>query len=193
MKRWLKSILVLVCVMALCGALTACGSGQQKSDTDPGVLELTQEEQQEWFDHAEQFIYSMDEAVRTGTSILTEEDPVYGPALQAWENALPEIGEIVSVEGASTEFTKTEGTIDMIVHGSSHDADVIIRVEMGEMYYEATSITTNVIYSFGELMKQAGLNTLLGMGTTFAVLILLSLIIAAFGKVLGGAGARSSR
>ena len=180
MKRWLKSILVLVCVMALCGALTACGSEEKKPD--PNALELTQEEQQEWFDQSEQFIYSMDEAVRTGTSILTEEDPVYGPALQAWENALPEIGEIVSVEGASTEFTKTEGTIDMIVHGSSHDADVIIRVEMGEMYYEATSITTNVIYSFGELMKQAGLNTLLGMGTTFAVLILLSLIIAAFGK-----------
>ena len=191
MKRWLKSILVLVCVMALCGALTACGSEEKKPD--PNALELTQEEQQEWFDQSEQFIYSMDEAVRTGTSILTEEDPVYGPALQAWENALPEIGEIVSVEGASTEFTKTEGTIDMIVHGSSHDADVIIRVEMGEMYYEATSITTNVIYSFGELMKQAGLNTLLGMGTTFAVLILLSLIIAAFGKVLGGAGARQSR
>ena len=62
MKRWLKSILVLVCVMALCGALTACGSEEKKPD--PNALELTQEEQQEWFDQSEQFIYSMDEAAK---------------------------------------------------------------------------------------------------------------------------------
>lgn len=45
------------------------------------------------------------------------------------------------------------------------------------------TIVTNVNYSFGELMQQAGLNTLLGMGTTFFILILLSLIIAGFGKL----------
>ena len=38
----------------------------------------------------------------------------------------------------------------------------------------------------GELIKEAGLNTLLGMGMTFLVLITLSLIIALFGKVLNG-------
>lgn len=37
-----------------------------------------------------------------------------------------------------------------------------------------------------ELMKEAGLNTLLGMGMTFLVLITLSLIISLFGKVLSG-------
>lgn len=36
----------------------------------------------------------------------------------------------------------------------------------------------------GELMKEAGLNTLLGMGMTFLVLIALSLIISLFGKIL---------
>lgn len=37
-----------------------------------------------------------------------------------------------------------------------------------------------------DLIKEAGLNTLLGMGMTFLVLILLSLIIALFGKILNG-------
>ncbi|MDO5132877.1 MAG: OadG family protein [Eubacteriales bacterium] len=36
------------------------------------------------------------------------------------------------------------------------------------------------------LIKEAGLNTLLGMGMTFLVLISLSLIIALFGKILNG-------
>jgi sodium pump decarboxylase gamma subunit len=54
------------------------------------------------------------------------------------------------------------------------------------------SIATNVEYTFGELMQQAGLNTLLGMGTTFAVLILLSLIIALFGRLLTSAGRKKT-
>lgn len=37
-----------------------------------------------------------------------------------------------------------------------------------------------------ELIREAGLNTLLGMGMTFLVLISLSLIIALFGKILNG-------
>ena len=38
-----------------------------------------------------------------------------------------------------------------------------------------------------ELIKEAALNTLLGMGTTFVVLIFLSLIISLMGKILSGA------
>ena len=45
---------------------------------------------------------------------------------------------------------------------------------------DVVSITTNVTYSFGELMKNAALNTLIGMGTVFVVLILISLIISCF-------------
>ena len=43
-----------------------------------------------------------------------------------------------------------------------------------------TGITTNVQYSFGELMEKAALNTILGMGTVFVVLILISLLISCF-------------
>ena len=43
-----------------------------------------------------------------------------------------------------------------------------------------TSLSVNIIYSFGELMTKAALNTLLGMGTVFVVLILISLIISCF-------------
>ena len=42
-----------------------------------------------------------------------------------------------------------------------------------------------------EKIQQAGMNTLLGMGTTFAVLIALALVVALFGKVVGGASNRT--
>lgn len=41
----------------------------------------------------------------------------------------------------------------------------------------------NARSTFGDLMAKAGLNTLIGMGTVFAVLILISLIIACFGFI----------
>ena len=67
------------------------------------------------------------------------------------------------------------------VAGAAKTADLVITYNKDLTDY--VSLVTNVNYTRTELIQQAGLNTLLGMGTTFAVLILLSLIIAAFGKI----------
>ena len=52
--------------------------------------------------------------------------------------------------------------------------DIFIRLEGGSLNPKA---------SFSELMQKAALNTLIGMGTVFAVLILISIIIACFGFI----------
>lgn len=46
--------------------------------------------------------------------------------------------------------------------------------------YEAEEMVVSAVYSTGELMEQAGLNTLIGMGTVFVVLIFISFIISLF-------------
>ena len=46
-----------------------------------------------------------------------------------------------------------------------------------------TELSFVVNYSFGEKMEKAALNTLMGMGTVFLVLIFISLIISSFKKV----------
>ena len=45
---------------------------------------------------------------------------------------------------------------------------------------ELTDANADLVYTTGEKMAKAGLNTLMGMGTVFAVLILISLIISCF-------------
>lgn len=183
MKKWLcTALLVIACVFGL----VACGSSDSAADDS---ISLTQEQEQQWYDAAAQAVESIDEAVRDGTSASLEDDAIYGPAVESWENSLTDIGEVQSVEGESVSFTKDDGSVTMLVHGSRHDAEVVFSLEAGknadgESTYNATGITTNVIYSMSEKMQQAGLNTLLGMGTTFVVLILLALIITAFGKIL---------
>lgn len=43
-----------------------------------------------------------------------------------------------------------------------------------------TDVTVDMVYTLGEKMEKAALNTLMGMGTVFGVLILISLIISCF-------------
>ena len=47
------------------------------------------------------------------------------------------------------------------------------------------SVTLDPKYSVGEILKKAGMNTILGMGTVFAVLIFISLVIYCFNFIPG--------
>lgn len=71
----------------------------------------------------------------------------------------------------------------IIVHiqvaGEKKDAEVEL-VLSNDMFWKLESGSLNPISSFGELMEKAGLNTVLGMGTVFTILILISLIIGCF-------------
>ena len=68
----------------------------------------------------------------------------------------------------------------MEVSGSLRNATVQIILDEELLL---VGISTNVVYSFGEMMAKAGLNTLMGMGTVFMVLILISLLISSFSLI----------
>ena len=86
------------------------------------------------------------------------------------------MGDYVEVISTTSEIDGDGGVIDVRVKGSVRGAIVEIVIEKGAI----TSISTNVEYTFGEKMGKAALNTLLGMGTVFCVLILISFIISLF-------------
>ena len=154
MKKWLTAaLLVIVCVFSL----TACGSSA--APAAPAELELTDEQRQQWYDSASQFVLAMNEAVQTGQAQAQMDDPVYGPAFAGWENALGDIGEVQNIEGKSCSFTKNDGTVTVTVKGSRHDADVVFTMENADQAYVVTAITTNVEYSMSEKVQQAGMNT----------------------------------
>ena len=68
------------------------------------------------------------------------------------------------------------------VKGENGNASVEL-IFTNDIYLKMTSCTLNLNETKGELMTRAALNTLLGMGTVFVVLILISLIISAFGVI----------
>ena len=186
-KRIITALLVIACILSF----TACGASETAAA--PTELELTDEQRQQWYDSASQFVLAMNEAVETGQAQAQMDDPVYGPAFSGWENALRDIGEVQGIEGKSCSFTKKDGTVTVTVKGSRHDADVVFTMESADQAYVVTAITTNVEYSMNEQVGQAGMNTLLGMGTTFAILILLALVITLFGTIMNRAAGKADK
>lgn len=101
-------------------------------------------------------------------------------------------------EGAISSYLSSEeengtptGLVDGYAYAPAEDgftitATLVTDVRNVEMVvlYDADMYITNVafnpVYTVGENMERAALNTLLGMGTVFAILILIMLIIQAF-------------
>ena len=83
----------------------------------------------------------------------------------------------VVMQGAQAQVTDDkDGTIDAVIKGTDRNAVVEFVFDNQAI----TGISVNVEYTFGEKMEKAALNTLLGMGTVFVVLILISLLISCF-------------
>lgn len=177
MKKWLIAIVLTICLIGL----TACGkedSATYMADADALSLGTTAVSMLQGVVDGGQ-----EEAYVAQVEAQGEDGQVYRNAFESWSKAVPDIGEYLGLGELETNTVEldaigypTSGSIVIGLLGSAHDANLEIVFERGEI----TAITTNVVYSFGESMGKAGLNTLLGMGTVFIVLILISLIISAF-------------
>lgn len=185
MKKWLLILGMITCMIGL----TACG--QQKEDD----LNLMTTEEAEYLAQScvelinqivnqqgeKDYVAMIEQSGMDGT--------VFENAFASWKSASEDMGSYVeTIEVTSNTMVidvyqgvtyPSEGVITVKIKGEERDATVEIVFE-DEM---PSSITTNVEYTFGEKMEKAGLNTLLGMGTVFIVLILISAIISCFNLI----------
>lgn len=166
-----KLLLVLGMITCLFG-LAACGTTE--------VVEESVITEDMAAQYAEGLISSMYEIVLTGQEEQYKSDEVITRALDNFKTALEDLGDYQSALGTTVDFGD-EIIINTTIAGSLRDANVEIILD-GENLVPI-SIATNVIYSFGELMTKAALNTLMGMGTVFAVLILIIIIISSFSLI----------
>lgn len=163
-----KLLLVLGMITCMFG-LTACGGTVEEVD-NYGVTEAQAVE------YAEGLIDTMNQIVLAGQVEQYESDKVIYAALTNYEKALADMGDYQSV--TDHEVIYNDGILmNITVQGSLRPANVEIMMDED---LALVSIATNVVYSFGEVMMKAALNTLMGMGTVFAVLILIIFLISAF-------------
>ena len=185
MKKKL-SLMLCLCIMAL--TLAACGSadpqdvdygGMSYSDLQSSAQNLvtsiaasSEEELSAAIETNEQ--YAKQYAKQYGRE-YTEAEAVIS-LLQSWLDTTSDVGTFVGLGEFSIDKTSDTVTVDQIVNFSERD-----EIEM-------TDATADIVYTLGEKLEKAALNTLMGMGTVFCVLILISLIIYCF-KFISKVGA----
>lgn len=104
--------------------------------------------------------------------------------LESWHIAASELGSYVSANGYTAEYNTAGDQIIVNVNCAFENRDANVEFVYDTDYYNTLeSCATNINYTFSEKMAKAGLNTLLGMGTVFTVLILICLIISLFGFI----------
>lgn len=175
MKKIVKIFVLLVFVLCLAG----CSSD---SDIDFKKDESLQVELLAQVKTFQDNILSLsDEEVEMYLASEDEDDEVMANAITSWTS----IDDAGSYE--SGEYTKMDAKLKSssaiytcTLHFTERDVDMVVTFEDVDGEVAITDVTYSTVYSLGEQMSEAGLNTLMGMGIVFVVLIFISFIISLF-------------
>lgn len=188
MKQNMRKILAVLTLSASVLGLTACGSSESAGT---GIT------------YDEAYLHSVaDFLIQNWDGMEAEDIATYATMDEEDATAMIEsYGLPFTAEAFTTAFAGYEGSAEELgayVETVSYDAPIVkgdeITLNVNLTYEQrpaqlsivfnkksvAQSVAINPEYSIGEILSKAGMNTLLGMGTVFAVLIFISLIIYCF-------------
>ena len=188
----MKKFVTILCMIACIFGLTACGGEEALTEYEQQKVSNAQQ----LADEMVQYLfaqYMTDEAAGSFDGYTGEEveymlNSQYGiyvdgnafmSAADSFHAAKDSMGAITGTTGAKAEIDGSQIIVEVSVTGEKKNgtAEVIFS---NDMFLTMESAAMSPSSTVGELMANAGLNTLIGMGTVFAVLILISLIISAF-------------
>ena len=170
MNRKLKSLLAMVCVLALTLAMSVCAFA---ADT------VTEDETANYKSAAETLISQIagfsDEEIET---YLAQNDAFTTATMESWKSVKDELGAYSSIVSQDVEKDGDVVTISTVAQFEKAKADVVLMLDLGQQMY--TSMTYSVQYSLAANMQRAGMNTLMGIGIVFLMLVFLSFVIGLF-------------
>lgn len=167
MKKWLLVLGMITCVLGV----SAFGMTAQAAS---GSALMTEEDA---FGMGDQLVEAIAMICAQGQQAQYASDAVITAAFDSWMGAQEEMGSYVEITGHTAKIDEKGVVVDVAVKGSTRNAVVEVVLDKN---LSLSSVTTNVEYTFAEKMEKAALNTLLGMGTVFVVLILISFLISGF-------------
>ena len=200
-----KKFLALICMITCIFGLTACGSEealteyeQQKADVAeqiatssivPLFSEFMNDDNATAYD---EFTLEEIEYIFNSQYNLNVDGYAVVKAIDSFHSAKDDVGEIQGVGTAEAKIDDDQIIVEVEVTGYKKNAVAEV-IFSNDRFFMLESAALNPVSSMGELMTKAALNTLIGMGTVFVVLILISLIISCFGfipKIQAKAAAR---
>jgi sodium pump decarboxylase gamma subunit len=198
MKKLFNTLLMLTTVFAL----TACGSDDTISDVQQSKISAVESKASYIVEYTQALVvnndvdalldnynnveladlYAASYSSYAGDSSFTCEGKAVNNALTSFQSGLEDIGSITDVGTPTATVDDDTIIVTVPVTGETGTGSVEM-IFTNDIYLTMSSCTLNVDESMGSLMARAGLNTLMGMGTVFVVLILISLIISLFSYI----------
>ena len=160
----------MVCVLALTLAMSVCAIA---ADT------VTEDEAANYKSAAETLISQIagfsDEEIE---NYLAQDDAFTTATMESWKSVKDELGAYSSIVSQDVEKDGDVVTISTVAQFEKAKADVVLMLDLGQQMY--TSMTYSVQYSLAANMQRAGMNTLMGIGIVFLMLLFLSFVIGLF-------------
>ena len=177
MKRNIKRILLVLCMITCFFALSAC----QKSDEN---------DEMEVDSQAAQYISTMVSEMLEDITAMSESEIneqivyaerykafVYSEGYQSWLNVKKDTGDFQQI--LSTEVAAEDTGFSCVIRAGFSNRELEYKVFIDDEA-NVTSMSFNPDYTFREKMVKALMNTLMGVGTVFLVLIFIIFLISRF-------------
>ena len=178
----MKKLITLICALACILSLTAC----QNSNNDTTELSVDEATIQQYTETVlNQFMSQTEESaekiINSKNSAVSEDNEMalaIKRGLSNWMEAKDDLGALVSTDGC--EVTADSDSVTCVLHLTFEQRKADFAVTYNDTVTKYESIKIDPEYSLGHKMKNAGLNTLMGMGIVFIVLIFIAFIISLF-------------
>lgn len=180
MKQNMKRVLLVLCMVTCLFSLSACSS---KANVAVGALdESTASYITQISESLLQQISSFNEAdaATAEAGLRKEKQTVLADGLASWLNIMSDTGSMTGIVTSYAEEADDGYACTVVADFENRKVEFKIFYSMEGQNLEPTSISFAPEYTTGERMTKAAMNTLMGMGTVFLVLIFISILIGCF-------------
>lgn len=177
----MKKIITLICALACIFSLTACQNNNETTELSVDEAQIQQYTETVLNQFMSQTDESAQQLIDSKNSAISEDNEMalaIKRGLSNWLEAKGDLGALVSTDGC--EVTEDSDSVTCVLHLTFEQRKADFTVTYNDTVTKYESIKIDPEYSMGHKLKNAGLNTLMGMGTVFIVLIFIAFIISLF-------------
>lgn len=189
MRIMRKRIIAMLCICMCVLGLAACGTDPKSVDYNGKTYEELEEYAKTTWESIQSTDISQMEPIVAEIDAMSEAERIalmeandgleenYN-LIKSWIAVSEEAGTYVDIDSFNVTKTGKTTTTDLLVDFDKRPVMLSIVYKNRDMSVEST--TVELVYTTSEKMLKAALNTVMGMGTVFAMLIIISAVISLF-------------
>lgn len=187
-----KRIISILCICLCILGLVACGTDPREVDYNGKTYEeLESNALATWegilatdvayMEQVVAYVDSMAEAERIAFYEEQQGAEEQVALMRNWVEVSRQVGTYQGVESFSVVMSGKSTTTELILSFTERPVVLSIVYKNRDMSVESTNV--DLVYTTGEKMQKAAMNTVMGMGTVFVMLIIICLIISCFSVI----------